>query len=182
MLTWLVPGPGAAGQATPALGVIQYQHTRRSVDDGFPAPIYSVVQSEDGYIWLATRDGVFRFDGIGVEEIPPDPKSISKLGAHKLVAARDGSVFVGYRQGSIAVYRDGAFHEIGPPGWISTSLAWMEQSADGAIWVANFAPDQPLARYRDGRWTFFGAEQGLAGEAARGLLAARDGTLWLTTQ
>src|SRR6188768_4328923 len=111
--------PGAE-QRGPGLHVGQYQHARWSVDDGLPAPIYSMAQSKDGYLWLATRDGVFRFDGIRFEKIPADPKSNAKLGALKLLAARDGSVFVGYRQGSIAVYRNGAFHDISPTGWVST--------------------------------------------------------------
>jgi len=180
-LMFLAPPPLAAGQAHSVLGLGQYQHSRRSVDDGFPAPVYSIVQSTDGYLWLGTRDGLLRYDGIRFEAIPPDPKSASKLGPLKLLAARDGSVFVGYRRGGIAVYRDGALHDISPPGWISKSLAWMVQSADGAVWVVNFVSSQPVARYRDRRWTYFTRREGLNGEIPLGVLAARDGALWITT-
>ena len=49
----------------PSLDVSQYAHTAWRVRDGFPKGIVdSVAQTPDGYLWLGTQSGLFRFDGL----------------------------------------------------------------------------------------------------------------------
>ena len=49
----------------PALNVSQYGHTAWRVRDGvLKAAPHSVAQTPDGYLWLATDLGLFRFDGV----------------------------------------------------------------------------------------------------------------------
>ena len=43
----------------------QYVHKTWKIEDGLPQiSIQSMVQTKDGYIWLATQEGVVRFDGV----------------------------------------------------------------------------------------------------------------------
>src|SRR5215813_3957987 len=43
----------------------QYTHTVWQTDSGLPQnTIHRVIQTQDGYIWLATDGGLVRFDGI----------------------------------------------------------------------------------------------------------------------
>jgi hypothetical protein len=49
----------------PALDVSQYAHTAWKVRDGFSkGNIYSIAQTQDGYLWLGTDFGLLRFDGV----------------------------------------------------------------------------------------------------------------------
>jgi ligand-binding sensor domain-containing protein len=43
----------------------EYTHTVWTHKEGLPSAfIYSLAQTEDGYLWLATTDGLVRFDGV----------------------------------------------------------------------------------------------------------------------
>lgn len=43
-------------------GVIQFKHL--SLKEGFSqSPVFSITQSDNGFIWIGSRDGLFRFDG-----------------------------------------------------------------------------------------------------------------------
>ena len=49
----------------PSLDVNQYAHTAWKVSEGFTkGVIFSIAQTPDGYLWLGTRSGVARFDGV----------------------------------------------------------------------------------------------------------------------
>src|SRR5215510_311016 len=49
-----------------------YVHQRWIEGSEAPVPVLSMAQGHDGYLWLATGDGLFRFDGISFERIVPD--------------------------------------------------------------------------------------------------------------
>ena len=49
----------------PSLDIHQYAHTSWTVRDGFfKSAIQTVAQTPDGYLWLGTAFGLFRFDGV----------------------------------------------------------------------------------------------------------------------
>jgi signal transduction histidine kinase/ligand-binding sensor domain-containing protein len=52
--------------------VTPYTHTSWSWRDGFRAfPIQALAQTEDGYLWIGTRSGLWRFDGVQFTEWRP---------------------------------------------------------------------------------------------------------------
>src|SRR5580700_8842147 len=56
----------------PALDVSQYAHTAWKVREGFAnGSILSVAQTPDGYLWVGTAFGLYRFDG--VRNVPWQP-------------------------------------------------------------------------------------------------------------
>src|SRR5580704_10697353 len=55
------------------------------VDSPFSS-VRSLAQTRDGYLWLATYEGVFRFDGVRFTRFD----ALSKNRARQLLATRDG--------------------------------------------------------------------------------------------
>src|SRR5208283_6221590 len=58
--------------------LIQYPHTAWTAGDGLHGRIQTIVQTSDGYLWLATEFGLVRFDGVrfvpsGAGAGPPVP-------------------------------------------------------------------------------------------------------------
>src|SRR5690606_10910737 len=94
----------AAGATPPAASSVQpsipEMPTLRHVDvaDGLPSRnINSLASAPDGYLWLATTDGLARYDGIGMRvwrHVPDDPESLPGNYLTVLLVAPDGRVWV----------------------------------------------------------------------------------------
>src|SRR5260370_13279318 len=44
--------------------ISQFTHTSWSAKDGIPGPVNAIAQTPDGYLWLGTPAGLYRFDGL----------------------------------------------------------------------------------------------------------------------
>jgi signal transduction histidine kinase/ligand-binding sensor domain-containing protein/DNA-binding response OmpR family regulator len=72
---------------------------RLSTKDGLPGnSILDIVQDHDGYIWIATEDGLVRYDGyqfLNYQNIPGDSTSLSQNRIEKLFVDYKGDIWVG---------------------------------------------------------------------------------------
>src|SRR6185437_12423217 len=90
---WFVPFSVLAQEQR----VSQYAHRAWLVRDGFfsGAPD-AIAQTTDGYIWIGTDSGLFRFDGSRFEPwSSPDGKKLPSSVIRHLLGARDGSLWIG---------------------------------------------------------------------------------------
>src|SRR5690242_1296058 len=85
----------------PALDVSQYAHTAWRVRDGFAkGEINAIAQTPDGYLWLGTEFGLFRFDGVrAVPWQPPSGQNLPSNDIRSLAAAHDGTLWIGTDKG-----------------------------------------------------------------------------------
>jgi len=61
-----------ASALDPSLDISQYAHTAWRVRDGFVKDeILSIAQTPDGYLWLSTEFGIYRFDGVRAVPLAP---------------------------------------------------------------------------------------------------------------
>ena len=64
----------------PEVGLAEYKHVIwRTGDQGLTGHAYSVAQSEDGYLWVGTTAGLFRFDGVRFSEEEDAPNSLVNI-------------------------------------------------------------------------------------------------------
>ncbi|WP_260600359.1 two-component regulator propeller domain-containing protein [Sphingomonas endolithica] len=161
----------------PALSIAQYKHTRWTVDDGAPPGMSFIVQGKEGFLWIGAKDGLYRFDGLTFEAIPPQRQIGDRQSVTALLAARDGSLWVGYAAGGIARYAAGVLRDAGVPN-PTQHIQQLIQTRDGAIWGLLGRSERPLVRFSNGKWEDIGADWGLPRIQGVRLLEARDGTLW----
>jgi len=94
-----------AATTTPTMDISQLSHAAWTSGDGFAnGAIHNIAQTPDGYLWLATEFGLFRFDGVRTTPWPTDqPIDIE---VPSLIAARDGTLWIGMTRG-LASWKDG---------------------------------------------------------------------------
>lgn len=138
----------AIAVAAPATAIAQEFHAgfrvdRYSTDEGLPAhAIHDIVQSRNGFLWIATNGGLVRFDGRRFETIPPEGGRfhIGRVGG--LDVGRGDTVWLTPESGGIA-YVAGRVARLLTEGPVLYDLA---QDADGALWLMH----GPLSRFAAG--------------------------------
>ena len=77
---------------------VQYTLTSWTETDGLPAnAIRAIAQDRDGYLWLGTRAGLIRFDGVRFVIWEAESEAAAaESDVTALYAARDGSLWIGY--------------------------------------------------------------------------------------
>ncbi|WP_373987621.1 two-component regulator propeller domain-containing protein [Duganella sp. BuS-21] len=173
--------PAAAQQPAPRLQE-QYTHTAWSALDSAPVDILNIAQTSDGWLWLATGTGLYRFDGRRYERM-------DSVGGHALLSSNvrtlyappEGGLWVGYRTGGgISYFHHGqARHYAAGNGLPSGAVTSIARAPDGKLWVA--ARDG-LARFDGDRFVTVGAEAGLPKRRARQVLFDRSGRQWVAMQ
>jgi ligand-binding sensor domain-containing protein/signal transduction histidine kinase len=154
----------------------EYTHTVWTHRDGIPSAfIYSIAQTQDGYLWLATTDGLVRFDGVRFVHWRPKTGHTDLLGVVRaLCAGRDGSLWIGTASGLLGHIRgdDLTTHPIG------AQVEAILEDRDGTIWVTT---EDNLLRFRAATQELISTAIKLPGTFLSGPLQDRNGSVWLTT-
>ena len=114
------------------------QHTAWTFKDGAPGEIYALAQTTDGYLWLGTATGLFRFDGIRFEPYKPQSgQAFPQRSVVSLFAVPDGGLWVGYWYGGVSFIKNGTVTDYGKPeGLPSRAVLAFARDRQGAIWIA----------------------------------------------
>jgi diguanylate cyclase (GGDEF)-like protein len=151
----------------------------------------ALAQDRTGFLWVATGDGLVRFDGYRFQpqELDhPDPVRRNLGWVRALLATRDGKVWIGTENAGLAVYdpltdRIALHPELGRLDAALPMVLALAEAADGTVWVAwhrggldRIGPDGRVAgRYRQaGR-----GHPALPDDRVQALLVDRQGRLWV---
>lgn len=159
-------------------------HRAWTSEDGVPDFVQALAQTPDGYVWLGTYEGLFRFDGVSFEPVaaaPGHPPGAIPVSA--IAVTRRGQLWVGYAGGAgVEAMRGGRLvrmHMPDPPG----EVTGIHEGQDGAIWVVGGRGRRALKRFSQGRWELIDARRGVPDtEHVASLLVARDGVVWVAMQ
>ena len=114
-LLLLVPQAFARQPASGVRGTVpldhSYLHTVWTTEDGLPQnSINDIIQTRDGYLWLATFGGLVRFDGMTFTVF--DVANAEGLASNRMVRLyedRSGALWISHQRGEITRYQDGVF-------------------------------------------------------------------------
>jgi len=166
----------------PSLDVSQYGHTSWNDRDGFPTEVvHAIAQTPDGYLWLGTEFGLFRFDG--VRAIPwqrPADQYLPSDKIQSLLVTRDGTLWIGTWKG-LASWKDARLTTY--PELADKVVFPLIEDREGVVWAGGFAYNPPgeLCAIQRGATRCYG-EDGSLGDGVLGLYQDRNGNLWAGTR
>ena len=106
----------------PTSHISQYGHSVWRVQDGyFGGTPTAITQTTDGYIWVRTYGGLFRFDGVQfVRWSAQSGEVLPSTSVNSMLGARDGSLWIGTEAG-LAHLVNGRL-TLYEKGWVSSPL------------------------------------------------------------
>jgi len=164
----------------PSLDVSQYAHTAWKIREGFAkGTIKTIAQTPDGYLWLGTEFGLYRFDGVRAVLWQPVGRDHFPSGnIRKLLVARDGTLWIGTHRG-LASWKDGRL--TGYPEVPAQEVDSLLEDREGTVWAGvETIPNWRLCSIKRGRVQCYGEKKGL-GLGVGSLFEDRDGNLWAGT-
>ena len=177
----------------PQKNLTQYGHRAWQTENGLPQnTVHSVVQTRDGYIWLATEGGLVRFDGVqfavydrqapahlrsstinclfeSPTESDRDPlRDLTDLSSDLWIGTEDGLV---KRRGEV-------FTSFSVADGLPSNTIWsIFQDRARRLWVVT---PEGLAQYENGRFQTFTIADGIATPAS--VAEGIDGSFWIGTR
>ncbi len=170
---WL--GSDSGGLARYQAGKFSYYGTANGLPDN---RVRALAEDAQGILWIGTERGLAQFAN-GVFKPVALPDEARRFAVTALVAARDGSLWLGTDGGGVAQYKNNAF------GWRNTKsgllndrVSSLHEARDGSVWIGT---DGGVSVWRNGTITSYTRKDGLPADAVWTLRETSDGEVWAGT-
>lgn len=169
----------AFGADTSQRTIFQLQHAAWTAREGAPGPNFALAQTTDGYLWLGTLSGLYRFDGVNFERYKPlSGRDLTSNDVSALKATSDGGLWIGFRYGGADFLKDGrVVSYMESDGFPSGTVRRFAIDRQGTIWAQTYGG---IGRFDGSRWERVGTGWGYLWNSARDILVDRAGTLWVS--
>jgi YXYXY domain-containing protein/two component regulator with propeller domain len=184
--------------STPA-AFSQYRFDVLNTDTGLPQnSVGSILQTRDGYLWIATLDGLVRYDGARYTVFnKANSKGILSNRFNLLYEDSDGALWVGTEDGGLNRFKDGKFTPYTTKeGMFSNGVFAILEDRRGNFWMSSNqgihrVRKQQLNDFAEGRVAkidavSYGKADGMLSTECNGArqpagVKTRDGRLWFPT-
>jgi signal transduction histidine kinase/ligand-binding sensor domain-containing protein len=183
---WLVCAilmlPPFAGLYGPTLWALDaeirgFHHVAWTSENGLGA-VFDIQQAHDGYLWLTTSRGVFRFDGVRFQSV----EEVTNGAAHNdeifsVFLASSGDVWLSTRNAGLLLWKDLRLIRF-PDRRCSpaSQMGGVVEGRDGSLWIQGSAG---LFHLRESVCEQVGPEHGYPGGFPAGILVDHEGNVWV---
>jgi signal transduction histidine kinase/ligand-binding sensor domain-containing protein len=175
----MIGASAAPGQATDLRNVLTgYALTSWGQKDGLPAgPAYALAQDADGYLWVGTEAGPYRFDGVRFTAGSTLGPALPARGVRALRVDAHGAIWIGFADpGGVSRLFRGQTQNFGPDqGLPASPVSMLVEDAHGGLWAGTGAG---LFYFKNDRWEKYPTDRGLPEESVfTGTLLQRRGQM-----
>jgi hypothetical protein len=164
--------PSSLGQAPPSANM-QVGHDSWTFKDGAPGGVECLAQTNDGFLWLGSESGLFRFDGLRFEPFnSPFGDQLLSTNLNVLFAPPSGGLWIGYTRGGFSFLDRGRV--INYPGETGTVYDFTQDRSE-AVWAAT---SSGLWRFDHLGWRHFGSEWNVPAGNVDDSGVDSEGVLW----
>ncbi|MGA9117910.1 MAG: two-component regulator propeller domain-containing protein [Bacteroidota bacterium] len=175
-----------ASALDPFRSLLHYRLDTWTTEQGLPHnSINSIIQTDDGFLWIATLRGVVRFDGIQFQSIHVPPSVAEHCRNYvALLQSPDGSVWIATEGGGLLRVALDSVQVFDPAhGFADDYVTCLALDSTGGLWVGTSssgiyeaAPPYDLQNARR-----FTTETGLPSNEIRDICAGESNDAWATT-
>jgi signal transduction histidine kinase/ligand-binding sensor domain-containing protein len=178
VLLWTMialPCPSLFGHV-PSRANLQVGHDFWGFKDNAPQETLALAQTSDGFLWVGTTLGLYRFDGTRFELFhSPFGDQLLSTNVYALFAPPSGGLWIGYAFGGFSFLKNGRVtnydREISSP---TGSVYNFAQNA-GVLWAATTSG---LWKFDHSHWQHIGPEYNVPAGPIFDVRFDQDGTLW----
>jgi len=167
----------------PTRHISQYGHSVWRVQDGYFGGMPSAVaQTADGYIWIGTDAGLFKFDGMHfVRWNAQSGEALPSSSISSLLGAQDGSLWIGTDAGLAQVVHNRMI--LYEKGWgIGHTII---EDKGGRIWFSRYRADdrkRPLCQVAGNDVNCYGSDDGINVSGTGAIAQDDSGDLWIGSE
>ncbi len=155
---------------------VDHWQTREGLPDNM---VSQILQTTDGYLWLATSSGLVRFDGVRFDVFNKSgSKVLPSYTVWSIYQDKNGTLWIGTEEGLVLLKDE----KILPftTGWLSRSKIFLVYpDKKGHIWLGT--DGNGLGRFNPANHELitYTTEHGLSGNYIRSILEGNAGNLWI---
>ena len=164
----------------PTRSLKEFGHQAWLTENGLPQnTVQAIVQTQDGYLWAGTQEGLARFDGLNFVVFDKENTPAFKSNDIRfLVEDRAGRLWISTSYGLVCRQNVQFTSYTVNEGLPDNSIGPVVEDTSGNIWIGTAGG---LTRFANGNFKTFTAEHGLSRNVIQTLCARADGTLLVGT-
>jgi signal transduction histidine kinase/ligand-binding sensor domain-containing protein len=117
-------------------GYAQYGFEVWTIDSGMPEnEIRGITQTPDGYLWIATFNGLARFDGVHLALFNSETPGLLSNQFGTMLQGKGGDLWLDSVDRGIVRYHDGVFRTYGTHGRVASDINGLTGDEHGAVWA-----------------------------------------------
>ncbi len=151
----------AFAQGGHAQVLADYSHATWTASDGAPVQVGRMAQTPDGWLWLGTPNGLYRFDGVRFHPfVASNGEQLLSPRIFELAPQSNGDLYIGYEAPGLSVlHPDGRLEHLAPAAkdGIVGKVTDVIRAGDGTLWLGSALG---LRQLKQGRWSKLGSAQG----------------------
>lgn len=158
----------------------EFGHQAWLTENGLPQnTVQAIVQTQDGYLWAGTQEGLARFDGLNFTVFDKENTPAFKSNDIRfLVEDRQGRLWISTSYGLVCRHNGQFTAFTVNEGLPDNSIGPVVEDTGGNVWIGTAGG---LTRFDNGKFYTLTVEQGLSRNVVQTLCARTDGTLLVGT-